>query len=203
MNRSVVLAMAVAGACAGSLACSSAFAQGIENDEGFYIGGGIGQFNVQIDDLDETDEAIQTLDNDDNAWKAFVGWRMNPYFALELAYIDFGRPSDRFETGGTSGDFTVELSGFAPYLIGTIPVGPVELFGKVGYYFYDIDFQIDIDDPTFADVDGGASDEDLLYGFGVGMTLFERLNARLEYEKIDSDIIDDADALWLSGQWRF
>jgi hypothetical protein len=42
-----------------------------------------------------------------------------------------------------------------------------------------------------------------LYGFGVGMTFFERLNARLEYEKIDSDFVDDADALWLSGQWRF
>ena len=52
MNRAVVLAMAVAGACAGSLACSSAFAQGPENDEGFYIGGGVGQFNVQIDDVD-------------------------------------------------------------------------------------------------------------------------------------------------------
>ena len=203
MNRSVVLAMAVAGACAGSFACSSAFAQGIENDEGFYIGGGIGQFNVQIDDLDETDEAVETLDDDDNAWKAFVGWRMNPYFALELAYIDFGGPTDRFAGDGSSGDFTVDISGFAPYLIGTIPVGPVELFGKVGYYFYDIDFQVDIDDPTFPDVDGGASDEDLLYGFGVGMTFFERLNARLEYEKIDSDFVDDADALWLSGQWRF
>ena len=149
MNRSVVLAMAVAGACAGSLACSSAFAQGIENDEGLYIGGGIGQFNVQIDDLDETDEAVETLDDDDNAWKAFVGWRMNPYFALELAYIDFGGPTDRFEGDGSSGDFTVDISGFAPYLIGTFPLGPVELFGKVGYYFYDIDFQVDIDDPTF------------------------------------------------------
>ena len=203
MNRAVVWAMAVAAGSAGSLACSSAFAQGAENDEGFYIGGGIGQFNVKIDNLDETDEAVETLDDDDNAWKAFVGWRMNPYFALELAYIDFGRPSDRFDASGTSGDFEVDLSGFAPYLIGTIPVGPVELFGKVGYYFYDIDFRVDVDDPTFPDVDGGASDEDLLYGFGVGMTFFERLNARLEYEKIDSSFIDDADALWLSGQWRF
>jgi hypothetical protein len=203
MNRSVVLAMAVAGACAGSLACSSAFAQDVENDEGLYIGGGIGQFNVRIDDLDDTDEAVETLDDEDTAWKAFVGWRMNPFFALELAYIDFGGPNDRFEGEGSSGDFTVDISGFAPYLIGTIPIGPVELFGKVGYYFYDIDFEVDIDDPTFLDVDGGASDEDLLYGFGVGMTLFERLNARLEYEMIDSDVIDDADALWLSGQWRF
>lgn len=201
MNRAVVLAMAVAGACAGSLASGSAFAQGAENDEGFYIGGGVGQFNVKIDDIDQTDEAIQTLDDDDTAWKAFVGWRMNPYFALELAYIDFGGPSDRAEASGSSGDFQVELSGFAPYLIGTIPVGPVELFGKVGYYFYDVDASIDLDDGP--DFDSSSSEQDLLYGVGVGLTFFERLNARLEYERIDSDLVDDADALWFSGQWRF
>ena len=201
MNRAVVLAMFVAGASAGSLACSSAFAQGVENDEGFYIGGGVGQFNVQIDDVDDTDEAIQRLDDDDTAWKAFVGWRMNPFFALELAYIDFGGPSDRFEAAGSSGDFAVDLSGFAPYVIGTIPVGPVELFGKVGYYFYDVDASVDLDNGP--DFDSSSSEQDLLYGFGVGMTFFERLNARLEYEKIDSSFVDDADAIWFSGQWRF
>jgi hypothetical protein len=201
MNRAVVLAMAVAGACAGSLACSSAFAQGAENDEGFYIGGGVGQFNVQVDDVDQTDEAIERLDDDDTAWKAFVGWRMNPYFALELAYIDFGGPSDRATASGSDGDFQVELSGFAPYLIGTIPVGPLELFGKVGYYFYDVDASVDLDNGP--DLDSSSSENDLLYGVGVGMTFFERLNARLEYERIDSDLVDDADAIWFSGQWRF
>ena len=201
MNRAVVMAMLVAGASAGSLACSNAFAQGVENDEGFYVGGGIGQFNVKIDDVNETDEAIQTLDDDDNAWKAFVGWRMNPFFAVELAYIDFGGPNDRATAAGSSGDFSVDLSGFAPYVIGTIPVGPVELFGKVGYYFYDVDASVDLDDGP--DFDSSSSEQDLLYGFGVGMTFFERLNARLEYEKIDSSFVDDADALWFSGQWRF
>ena len=201
MNRAVVWTMIVAGASAGSLACSSAFAQGPENDEGFYIGGGVGQFNVQVDDVDDTDEAIQRLDDEDTAWKAFVGWRMNPYFALELAYIDFGGPSDTATAAGSSGDFSVELAGFAPYVIGTIPLGPVELFGKVGYYFYDVDAAVDLDDGP--DFDSSSSEQDLLYGFGVGMTFFERLNARLEYEKVDSGFVDDADALWFSGQWRF
>jgi hypothetical protein len=199
MNRSVVLGVAVATACAGALACGTAAAQ--ENDEGFYIGGGVGQFNVQVDDIDDTDEAVERLDDDDTAWKAFVGWRMNPYFALELAYIDFGGPSDRFDASGSSGDFAVELAGFAPYVIGTIPLGPVELFGKVGYYFYDVDASVDLDNGP--DFDSSSSEQDLLYGFGVGMTFFERLNARLEYEKIDSSFVDDADAIWFSGQWRF
>jgi hypothetical protein len=202
MNRAVVLAMVVAGASAGSLACSSAFAQSAdENDEGFYLGGGVGQFNLKLDDIDQTDEAIESLDDSDTAWKAFVGWRMNPYFSLELAYVDFGGPSDRFETSGSSGDFRADISGFEPSLIGTIPVGPVELFGKIGYLFYDVDASVDLDNGP--DFDSSSSENDFTYGVGVGMTIFQRLNARLEYQRIESDVIDDADAFWFSGAWRF
>lgn len=199
MNRAVVLAIAVAAASAAALASGTAAAQ--ENDEGLYIGGGVGQFNVQVDDIDQTDEALERLDDNDTAWKAFVGWRMNPYFALELAYIDFGAPSDRATASGSSGDYQLDLSGFAPYAIGTIPLGPIELFGKVGYYFYDVDASVDLDNGP--DFNSSSSEQDLLYGVGVGMTFFERLNARLEYERIDSSFVDDADAIWFSGQWRF
>jgi OmpA-OmpF porin, OOP family len=197
MSRIVLAAILIA------LAPGSALAQMGDNDTGFYVGGGVGQFNVQIDDVDQTDEAIERLDDDDTAWKAFVGWRFMPFLSLELAYVDFGGPSDRIEAAGASGDYQVELSGFAPYVIGTVPLGMVELFGKIGYYFYDVDLTADLDDPLAPDIDSSSSEEDLVYGAGVGMTFFERLHARLEYEKIDSDTVDDADALWLSGAWRF
>jgi len=202
MNRSVVLATVLAaGAAAGSLACSSAFAQGVENESGFYLGGGVGQFNLKLDDINQTDEAIERLDDSDTSWKAFVGWRMNPYFSLEAAYVDFGRPSDRFETSGSGGDFSAKISGFEPSAIGTLPLGPVELFGKVGYLFYDVDASVDLDNgPGF---DSSSSEQDFTYGGGVGMTLFERLHARLEYQRIDSSKINDADAFWFSGAWRF
>jgi opacity protein-like surface antigen len=202
MNRAVVLAMVVAGASS-SLACSSVFAQGPdENDEGFYLGGGVGQFNLKLDDVDQTDEAIQSLDDSDTAWKAFAGWRMNPYFSLELAYVDFGNPSDSATTAsGSSGDFSASISGVEPSILGTIPLGPVELFGKVGYLFYDVDASVDLDNgPGF---DSSSSEQDFTYGGGVGMTFFGRLNARLEYQRIESDVVDDADAFWFSGAWRF
>ncbi|HKQ14163.1 MAG TPA: porin family protein [Steroidobacteraceae bacterium] len=203
MNRAFVFAMVVAGASAGSLACSSAFAQGPdENDEGFYLGGGVGQFNLKLDDVNQTDEAIQRLDDSDTSWKAFAGWRMNPYFSLELAYVDFGSPSQRTTTAsGSGGDFSASISGFEPSILGTIPLGPVELFGKVGYLFYDVDASVDLDNgPGF---DSSSSESDFTYGGGVGMTFFQRLNARLEYQRIDSDVIKDSDAFWFSGAWRF
>jgi opacity protein-like surface antigen len=198
MNRAIVAATLIA------LGTGSAYAQSPENDEGLYLGLGYGQINVQVDDIDDTDEAIQSIDDDDNAWKAFVGWRLNPYFAFELNYVDFGNPGDTFETSGSSGDYQIELSGFQPAVYGTFPLGPVELFGKLGYYFYDVDLDIDLDigdDEDFAD--SSTSEEAWSYGFGVGATIFERVALKLEYEKIDADAIDDLDAIWLSGAWRF
>jgi OOP family OmpA-OmpF porin len=197
MNRSLIALMLVALGGAASVS----YAQ--DNSSGFYVGAGVGQFNVQIDDIDQTDNAIERLDDDDAAWKAFAGYRINPYIALEAAYIDFGNPATRSEASGSSGDFRLDLQGFAPYVIGTIPLGPVELFAKIGYYFYDVDLRADIDDPLSPDIDSSKSDEDLLYGGGIGITFLEHLNARLEYERIDSDVLDDADAIWLSASWRF
>jgi OOP family OmpA-OmpF porin len=186
-----------------SLACASGAAWSAGNDSGFYVGAGVGQFNVKVDDVDDTDNAIERLDDDDASWKAFVGYRFNPYISLEAAYIDFGNPSSRSNASGSSGDYSAELDGFAPYVIGTLPLGPVELFAKVGYYFYDVKLSTDIDRPSNPRFRSKSSDEDLLYGGGVGMTFFEHLHARLEYERIDSDVIDDADAIWASAAWRF
>jgi len=197
MNRWLLAVLVVAG-------CSTAgavYAQ--DNPSGFYVGAGVGQFNVQIDDINQTDNAIQRLDDDDRAWKAFAGWRFGRYVAVEAAYIDFGTPNSRSEASGSSGDYRVKLSGFAPYVIGTLPLGPIELFAKAGYYFYDVDLRVDLDDPLAPDIDSSKSDEDFLYGGGIGATFLQRLNVRLEYERLDSNVVDDADALWLSGSWRF
>lgn len=186
-----------------AMGSGAAYAQSPENDEGFYIGGGVGQFDIEIDGADGIDEAIGRLDDNDTAWQAFVGWRINPYIALQAAYVDYGGPSDEFSTGGSSGDYTAELAGFAPSVIGTLPLGPVELSAKLGYYFYDLDVSIDLDDPTDPDSDVSDSGEDVFYGVGVGMTFLERLHAKLEYEKIDLEGVDDSNAFWLTGQWRF
>ena len=186
-----------------ALGTGSAFAQSDENESGFYVGGGVGQFNVEIDGIDGIDEAVETLDDSDTAWQAFIGWRFNPYISLQAAYVDFGGPEDDFSTSGSSGDYRAQISGFAPAIIGTLPLGIFELSAKLGYYFYDLDITADIDDPLESRFESSDSGEDLMYGVGVGLTLFERLHAKLEYEKIDLEKVDDANALWFTGQWRF
>jgi len=165
-----------------------------DNERGLYLGAGIGQFNVKIDNLERLGATVRsTFDGDDTTYKLFAGWRFMPYLAVELDYLDLGKPEETV----LGSNVKTDISGVAPYLIGTLPVGPVELFAKVGYYFYDVK----IDGASLPRLD--ESDEDFAYGAGVGITFFEHVHARLEYEIIDVSVADDADAFWLSGAWRF
>lgn len=190
-----------------SLGSIPAFAYGaaaMDNPSGPYVGGGYGRFNYNARNLGDVGTAVGRIVNDssDNAWKIFAGWRFNPYIALEANYIDFGRPSDKVSTGGSNGNYRVDLSGFAPYLIGSLPLGPVELFAKVGEYYYDVKTRIDFDNPG-PDVDSSHSRNDFTYGAGVGVTVLERLHLRAEYETIDIEDAKNSDAVWLSAAWRF
>ena len=71
----------------------AAFAQEQEEVSGFYLGGGAGQFNASIDDVDDIDETVDGWDDDDTAYKFFAGYRLNRFVAFELDYINLGEPS--------------------------------------------------------------------------------------------------------------
>jgi OOP family OmpA-OmpF porin len=162
-----------------------------DNRDGFYLGVGLGDFSSSADDLEDFDEL--DFDSDDTAMKVFGGWRLNRFFAVQLDYIDFGESS----TTANLLDIRSDTSGFAPNIIGTLPIGFFELFAKAGMMWYDVDFDIE-NDPGYSD-----SGEDPIYGVGVGLTLVERLSLRLEYEVVDIDALDDAEAVWLTAAWRF
>lgn len=183
----------------------AAMAQGaMDNPTGPYIGAGLGRFNVNIDSIDQVDEVAESLDDsDDTAMKIFAGYRLLPFLSLEAGYVDLGNPGDDFETSGSDGRYRVGVSGFTVAALGRIPVGPVELFGKVGQYFYDVDTRITFDG-GLPDIRAKDSGDDLFWGGGVGIVLLERLEVRAEYERFDiGDAADDSDAFWLSAAWRF
>ncbi len=173
------------------------------NPSGPYAGVGWGQFNLDIHNLSDVGTATSNIvKGDDNAWKLFAGWRLNPYLAFEAAYIDFGQPSDHFDASGSNGNYRVDLSGFAPYIVGSIPLGPVELFAKAGSYFYNVKVKVDFDNPG-PDVESSHSDNDFLYGGGLGITLAERVHLRAEYETVDLKNASNSHAIWLTAAWRF
>jgi hypothetical protein len=184
--------ISIAAVAALLLAAGPAVAQVDANDnrKGFYIGAGLGDFSASIDNPQGTEI---DLDSDDTPMKLFGGWRLSRFFAVQFDYIDFG------ESSGTSNllDLRSDTSGFAPNVVGTLPIGFFELFAKAGMMWYDVDLDLE-NDPTLSD-----SGEDPIYGVGVGLTLVERLTLRLEYEVVDLESLDDADAVWLTAAWRF
>jgi len=170
-----------------------------DENAGWYLGGGFGQFNAQIDDVDDVDNTVDDWDESDDTYKLFAGYRVNPFLSFELAYINLGEPSGAVVPG-----FNVDsaVDGFAPYVIGTIPLGKwFEVYGRLGYYFYDA--TVGVENTVGGRVEFDEESEDLVYGAGVGVNLAERLNIRFEYEKFDLEGLDDADALWLTAAWRF
>lgn len=168
-----------------------------DNPEGFYLGGGIGDFSSsvdEIDSIDSIDDAGIDFSDGDNAMKVFGGWAFNRYFAVQADYVDFGESSGAV-TPSVSG--TSDVQGIAPSIVGTIPIGPVELFGRLGMMFYEVD--LNLTGGRVVDESG----EDLVWGAGIGIDVLDRLNLRLEYEEIDIEQFDESDALWLTAAWKF
>jgi opacity protein-like surface antigen len=173
------------------------------NPSGPYVGLGWGQFNLDIENLKDVGYATSDIvEADDNAWKVFAGWRLNSYLSFEAAYIDFGAANGRFNGTGSNGNYEVDISGFSPSVIGTLPLGNFELFAKLGTYYYDVNIKVDLDNPG-PNLDSSHSRNDLLYGAGVSYTFADHLNVRAEYETVKIENADSSDALWLSGAWRF
>ena len=47
------------------------------------------------------------------------------------------------------------------------------------------------------------SGHDPVFGVGIGVTVAKHLNLRAEYERIEINDLDDANAVWLTAAWRF
>jgi opacity protein-like surface antigen len=181
------------------LSVATAPAAFADENAGWYLGGGVGQFNAQIDDVNEVDDTINDWDNDDTAYKFFAGYRLNKVLAFELDYINLGEPSGAVVPG-----FNVDaaVDGFAPYVVATFPLGNFfEVYARLGYFFYDA--TVGVENEVDNRVEFDEESEDLVYGAGIGANIGEKLNIRFEYEKFDLEGLDDADTLWLTAAWRF
>lgn len=193
MKHGITAAVAVA-----ALATAATARAAEEDYRGtFYLGGGVGEFGIDIDDFDDTTAAIEDYDGDDTAWRAFGGWNLNEYLAFEVAYVNLGNPEDEILPDTFA---RVETDGFAPYVVGRIPLGLFELFGKGGYYFHDTDVRVTSPGGVSRASESG---ENFTWSAGLGLNLADRFKIRLEYEQFDVEDVDNANALWLTGSMRF
>ena len=152
-------------------------------DNGIYLGASIGQSGLEIDELG--------YDASATGYKIIAGWRFLDWLAVEGNYVDFGSGADRIS--GTK--IETDADGLSLSAVGFLPVGPVDLFARVGA----IDWSADLSSPGFPN----ASDDgtDWTYGVGAQFRVWS-LSIRAEYEMFD---IDDADVDMISVgvTWTF
>lgn len=173
--------------------------------QGFSVGGGVGEYNLRINNAAQLGAALDSYSTHDTAYQLFVQYRFAPFLALEGQYMNLGTGS----AFAGSTHITTKTEGWAPWLVATLPlgslhgnvVGPFELFIKGGEYFYD--FHDNYYTPTGVIHTESNSHNHFVYGGGVGLVFIQRLDVRLEYDELHLFRSNTSNALWLTAAFNF
>lgn len=138
---------------------------------GWYVGASLGRSTIDIGIIPE--------DPTNTAYKLFGGYRLGA-LALEGGYVDFGDTSDDY----LGAPLDINVSGLDVFGVLNLPLGPIDLFGKVGLLFWD--YEIDIASSSFTDSDTG-SDSAVGIGAAIGVG---SVRVRAEAEIFNVDPID-------------
>ncbi|MDI4636079.1 MULTISPECIES: porin family protein [Halomonadaceae] len=173
------------------------------NTEGLYLGLGTG-FSSLENDRDDVDDFIESgaedfnVDDDDNVFKGFVGYELNPYFATELFYADLGRT--RLE-GNNVANTDLESNAYGVNVVGQLPITPwFTAFAKAGLAKWETDVDGNLGDSSLDLKDNDGTDP--VYGVGAQFN-FDPFLVRAEYERYDLDSDYQIDTFTASAGLRF
>jgi OOP family OmpA-OmpF porin len=122
-------------------------------DSGWYIGGNLGQSD------------IDRLGEGDTSFKILGGYQINKHFGAELGYTDFG--------SANSGGVTVKGTAWELVGVGSLPLNDkFSLFGKLGFAMTDGE----------ATGFGSADSTELTYGIGAKYNFTPVLGVTAEYQ---------------------
>lgn len=175
----------------------------VAQDVGWYVGGSLGQSDVDIDCAGAT-----SCDTKDTAWKIFAGYQFSRNIAVEFGYADLGEatasgPVPGFGTVAVGFEATVfELVG-----VGSLPLADrFSLYGKIGAYRADTEVSA-----SSASFSGSTSDSnfDVTLGFGARFDFTRNIGVRAEWQRyldVGSDDVGgktDVDVLSVGIVFKF
>jgi OmpA-OmpF porin, OOP family len=182
---------------------------GAASAAGGYVGVGFGESSV---DVEPYYTGATSVSDSDTAFKIFGGYEFNRTIALEGGYTNFGEFGvDYAWTDGTFlyNDYErVEASALYVAAVGSIPLGPVSLFGKAGLAHWFVDYTDYWDDWGITWTDSATGINPML-GFGVKIDAGNAFALRGEFERFldvgDKNITgqSDVDVLSLSAIFKF
>ena len=164
-------------------------------DPGWYLGGNVGKTESKLEDDQlikgllsaSATPGVNTTDNRNTGWKAFVGYRFNPYFSLEGGYFElgkFGFTSAASAPAGTLGG-NVEVKGLNFDAVVNIPfTEKFSLFVRAGANYADTRDSL-TGTGSFAVANANPKKRDLNYKYGAGLQydFTNSFGMRGEYER--------------------
>lgn len=132
------------------------------------------------------------VDDGQAGWSVTLGYRVNQYFAAELAYVDFGETEvTQYHTFASLlprppltavTRYDMRVSGPAVSVLGSLPLGASwQVFLRGGVLFADQEIEYDVS----GRLETTYGDEVLMAGAGVQWAFASRWTARLEYQLTD------------------
>lgn len=196
-------------------------------DSGVYLGVTAGQSHFDVGDVSSGITGLPasfTKDESDTALSFSLGYRFNPFIAIEGAYADYGKATisstNSFDYGGITFntlDSRIAVNGGFAAVIGAIPAGDWEFSLKLGAFFANTKVTAHVGGMTDTSptqlVDDteseSASTVETLAGVGVGYTIANHYHFKAEWTRIpkvgDKEKTGEGDvtSLTLGLQYRF
>ena len=173
-----------------------------EERTGAFVGLSWGQTNFEtssstIDPSDCGAGIPCNISESSDMWKVFGGYRFNDWIAVESDLRSFG------EAKGNLTDRTFEIEGRAWdfYLRGGVPIGPVDLFAKLGFAWVDGEYSQVCSSGC---VSGTVDFNKTTWAGGLGiMGNIGKIGLRLEWEPYNNSGFSRTDVFSIGIQYRF
>jgi OOP family OmpA-OmpF porin len=169
---------------------------------GGFMGVGFGESSADGKSYFSTD-TITSMTDSDTSFKLFGGYAFNSNFTLEGGYASFGEYDADYIVASSE---NIEVSALYVAVMGSIPLGPVSLFGKAGLAHWYVDRS---DSDGFSWWSEDATGIDPMFGAGVKIEASGNFALRAEFERF-LDVGDrsdtgrsDIDVLSISGVFTF
>lgn len=152
-----------------------------------YLGATIGSSSLDLPSTSPVDDRA-------TGWKVFGGYEFGNSIAVEAGYADLGNFDGSETFGGVIDELDVDISGIDLFVVGSMPLGQVDAFAKIGVIDWEVELSGSTTDPsipgppvTFREkIDG----TDLAAALGLDYDVGNNFSLRGEVEWFDIDDID-------------
>jgi hypothetical protein len=136
------------------------------SDTGFYLGAAVGTSSIDV--LEFYPTIGDWVEDTDIAYKAYGGYRLLKFLAVEGGYTNFGNPQwlER-NVQGYRERIDINVKGWNAFVVGILPVSNVvDIYGKLGVLAWDTRIESFLrGDIVYTESSSGT---DSAYGIGIG-----------------------------------